>query len=201
MALHLDALDLEIGDGGLQPWVPIDQPLVLVDEPLAVEFDEDFQDGARKPLVHREAFARPIRARAEPAKLLRDGAAGLGLPLPNRFEEFLAPHRDAALLAFGELALDDELCGDAGMVHARLPQHVLAAHALEAREHVLQRVVQRMPDMEAAGDVGRRDDDAERLGIGPAVGAKGAGRVPGRIDAPFHLAGREGLVEHGKKTS
>ena len=79
-----------------------------------------------------------------------DGAAGFVLPLPDCFEEFLAPHRDAALLPLGQLAFDDKLGGDAGVVGARLPQHVLAAHALEAGQHVLQRVVQGMADMQPA---------------------------------------------------
>ena len=199
MPLHLDALDFEIGDGGLQARVPVDQALVLVDEALLVELDEDLQHRARKPLVHREALARPVGAGAEAAQLLADGAAGFVFPLPHRFEEFLAAHRDAALLALGQLPLDDELRGDAGVVHARLPQHVLAAHALEAREHVLQRVVQRVADMQAAGDVRRRDDDAERLGIRTASGAERAGFHPLGIDAALNLFGREGLVEHGEE--
>ncbi len=64
------------------------------------------------------------------------------------------------LLALGKLALDHHLRGDAGMVHARLPQHVLAAHALEADQNVLQRVVERVAHMQRAGDVRRRNDDA-----------------------------------------
>jgi hypothetical protein len=44
------------------------------------------------------------------------------------------------------------------------PEHGLAAHPLEADQHVLQRVVQRMPDVQRAGDVRRRDHDRERLG-------------------------------------
>ncbi len=43
MALHLDALDFEIGDGGLQLGVPVDQPLVLVDQALLVQLDEHLQ--------------------------------------------------------------------------------------------------------------------------------------------------------------
>ena len=46
------------------------------------------------------------------------------------------------------------------MVGARLPQHVLAAHALETAENVLQRIVERVAHMQRAGDVGRRNDDA-----------------------------------------
>ena len=66
------------------------------------------------------------------------------------------------LLPLHQLALDHHLRGDAGVVGARLPQHVLAAHALEAAQHVLQRVVERVPHVQRARHVGRRDDDASR---------------------------------------
>ncbi|MEJ0042408.1 MAG: hypothetical protein WDM81_09400 [Rhizomicrobium sp.] len=129
-------------------------------------------------------------------KLLDDRAAALVLPFPHRFEEFLAAQGDAALLALGQLALDDELGGDAGMVGADLPEHVLAAHPLEADEDVLERVVERVADMQPPGDVRRRDHDAERLGIRTAAGLEGAGRLPLGVDAPFHGFGVECLVEH-----
>ena len=64
------------------------------------------------------------------------------------------------------------------MVGARLPQHILAAHALEARQDILQRVVQGVADMQPPGDIGRRDDDGERLGVRAAAGLEGAGRLP-----------------------
>ena len=61
----------------------------------------------------------------------------------------LAAHGAAAgLLAFHQLPLDHHLRGDAGVVGARLPQHVAPAHALEARQDVLQRVVERMAHMQ-----------------------------------------------------
>ena len=145
--------------GRLQPRVPVHEPLVLVDQALLVERDEHLEHRARKPLVHGEALAAPVAGRAEPAQLAHDRAARFLLPLPDFGEEGLAAHLDAAHLALGELAFDDELRGDAGVIGARLPEHVLAAHALEAGERVLQRVVQRVPDMEVAGDVRRRDDD------------------------------------------
>ena len=47
-------------------------------------------------------------------------------------DELLAADVAAMDLPLHQLALDHHLRGDAGMVHARLPQHVLAAHALEA---------------------------------------------------------------------
>ena len=67
----------------------------------------------------------------------------------TRFEELLAAHVAAAgSLPLHQLPLDHHLRGDAGMVGARLPQHVLAAHALEAGQDVLQRVVERMAHMQ-----------------------------------------------------
>ena len=67
----------------------------------------------------------------------------------TRFQELLAAQVAAArLLPFHQLALDHHLRGDAGMVGARLPEHVLAAHALEAAQNVLQRVVERVAHMQ-----------------------------------------------------
>ena len=57
MPLGLDLLDLEVGDGGQQLRVPIDEALVLVDEAGAIELDEHLAHGARQPLVHGEALA------------------------------------------------------------------------------------------------------------------------------------------------
>ncbi len=68
MALHLDAFDFEIADRGLELGIPVDEALVLVDQPLLVEFDEHFEDGAAEALVHREALARPVGGGAEAAQ-------------------------------------------------------------------------------------------------------------------------------------
>ena len=46
MPFDLALLDLEVGDGGVQLGVPVDQPLVAVDQALLVERDEDL---ARPP--------------------------------------------------------------------------------------------------------------------------------------------------------
>ena len=149
VALGLDLHHLEIGDRGLQLRVPVDQPLVLVDQPLAIELDEHLEHGARQPLVHGEALARPVAGGAEALQLVDDRAAALRLPRPDPLDECLAAHlAPARLLPLHQLALDHHLRGDAGMVGARLPQHVPAAHALEAAQDVLQRVVERMAHMQ-----------------------------------------------------
>src|SRR3546814_5292169 len=88
------------------------------------------------------------------------------LPLPHLLDEILAAVVGALVLPLLELALDDHLRRDAGMIGADDPQSILAAQALVADEHVLQRVVERMADVERAGDVRRRVDDREGLRVG-----------------------------------
>ena len=187
---HLDLLHFEVGDGGEQLRVPVDQPLVLVDEALLVELDEDLEHRAREALVHGEALARPVAGGAEPLELVDDGAAGFRLPGPDLLEEFLAPERaPVGLLALHQLPLDHHLGGDAGVVGAGLPEHVAPAHALEAAEDVLQRVVERMPHMQRARHIGRRDHDGIGFGVAPfrPAGAEGARLLPGGGDARLDL--------------
>ncbi len=91
IALHLDLLHLQVGDGGEQLRVPVDQPLVLVDQPGAVELDEYPQHRLGQTLVHGEAFARPVARGTEPLELVDDGAAGLRLPRPDLSRNFSRP--------------------------------------------------------------------------------------------------------------
>src|SRR5205085_11544154 len=106
-ALHLVGLDLEVGDGGLEFRVPVHQALVAVEEPLAVELDEDLEDGSAEARVHGEALVGPVARRAEPAELAGDRAAALRLPLPDLVDELVAGEIGALLLALIELPLDD----------------------------------------------------------------------------------------------
>src|SRR5205085_8086871 len=100
-------------------------------------------------LVHREALARPVTGGAEPLQLIDNSASALRLPFPDALEEGLAPHLPAAfLLPLHQLALYHHLRRDAGVIGAGLPKHVLAAHALEAADNILQRVVERMAHMQ-----------------------------------------------------
>ena len=120
-ALGLAALDLQVGDHRVHLGVPIDQPLVAIDQPLAMERDKDAPHRSRQPLIHREPLTAPIRRAAEPAQLVDDGAAGFGLPFPHAFDEFLAAEIALVDLPLGELIGHDDLGGDAGVIGAGLP--------------------------------------------------------------------------------
>ena len=101
-------------------------------------------------------------------------------------------------LLFHQLALDDHLRGNAGMVHAGLPEHVLAAHALEADHDVLQRIVQRVAHMQRARHIRRRDDHAEafRTRFCPSTCTEGVLVIPNLGDARFDSGGIIGFFEH-----
>ncbi len=112
--------------------------------------------------VHGEALALPVHGVAQAAHLAGDGAAGLRLPLPDFVDERVAAVVVAGFAFFrGDLALHHHLGGDAGVVGARLPQGVFALHALVADHGVHDGLLERVAHVQAAGDVRRRDHDAE----------------------------------------
>ena len=197
--LHLGRLDLEVGDRGLQPAVPVDQALVLVDQALAVEVDEHLADRVREALVQGEALARPVGRGAEAMQLLADAAAQLLLPGPDPLDEGLAADLAAAQALALELALDHHLGRDAGVVGAGLPEHRPAAHPPEADQRVLDRVVQRMAHVQAAGDVRRRHDDAVGLAAGVGRGPEIAASLPRGVVSGLDLGRSVGLVEHRRR--
>ena len=123
----------------------------------------------------------------------------LDLPLPHAAHKLIAAKGAAVrLLALHQLSLHHHLGGDAGMIGSGLPQHVAPAHALEADEHVLQRVVERVPHMQRAGHVGRRNDDGEGTGAFTirAAGGKCPLLLPEAVGRALDRGRLIGLVKH-----
>ena len=207
MAVDLALFDLQVRDRGVEFRVPVDQPLVAVDQAFLVELHEDAQHGAGQALVHGEALARPVAGRAQPAQLLQDRAAGFLPPGPDLFDEGFAADRPGVAVLLRDAAVegdallrqhpfDDHLGRDAGMVCARLPQHVAPLHPVEADQDVLDRVVEGVAEMQAAGDVGRRDHDGVGFAAGLRIGPERARRFPAFVLPAFHGFGPVGLVQH-----
>src|SRR5690606_8832654 len=99
--------------------------LVAVEQALVVEIDEHLDDGSGEALIHGEALAAPVARRAEAAQLLEDGSAGFFLPAPHALKELLAAEIGTLLALRVQLALDHHLGGDARVVSARLPEHIV----------------------------------------------------------------------------
>jgi len=150
-------LDLEVRQHGLRLDIPVDQPGVPIDQPLLVEPYERLTDRPHHVGVHRELGPGPVARGAHLSELLKDPAAGLFLPLPNPLDELLAaevvPRQSFAL----ELALDDHLRRDAGVIDARHPQRIVALHALVTAQDVFKGRPACVPHVERARDVRGRN--------------------------------------------
>src|SRR5205814_1747789 len=147
LATNFAVLDLEVADRGLKPGVPVHEPLVAINEPALVQLNERVRDRSLVALVHGESLVGPVARGAEPAKLAGDRPARLRLPLPHMLEKGFTPDLGALDALALEVAFDDHLRRDPGMVDADDPQSILAAHPLAPREHVLKRDVERVPDV------------------------------------------------------
>ena len=145
----------------MQDRVPVDEAFAAIDQALFIQAYEHVAHGGRHFVVHREVFARPVDRRAEAAHLIRDGRAGLLLPFPDAFDEFFAAEVMARDALGVQLAFDDDLRGDTGVVGARHPQGVFAEHAVIAGEAVHDRLVEGVAHVQGARDVRRRQLDRE----------------------------------------
>ena len=189
LALHRLFVELVIGDGGLQRAVPVDESIAAEDQAIAEHREERLPHRARTHGVHRESRAVPI-ARAAHALLLRDDALlALLLPIPDALHQSLAADV-VARLAFDLLQplLDDRLRRDAGVVGARLPQRVVALHAMPTDQEVLHHVVHRVPHVQRAGHVRQRHHHDVAFATRVGEGGEGFLAEPRRGDR-----GLEGL--------
>src|SRR5690606_2663696 len=190
LAVVVLVLDLDVGDRGQAARAPVDDALGAVDQLVVVEPLEDGLDGPGQALVHGEALTRPGDAVAEAAHLAADLATGLVLPLPDPLDERLTAQVVAGLALLGQLPLDDVLRGDAGVVHARLPQRLVALHALAAGQGVDERVLEGVPQVQAARDVRRGDDDGVRRLLALGVGLEVPPLYPALVQRPLYVGRR-----------
>ena len=186
-------IDLVVGHGRAELGVPVDQPLAAKDLARLEQVEERAADGARADLVEGEPGPLPVARAAHQAELAQDPLLVLVLPGPDSLDQGLAAQVVPGLLLFLEQPLlDDGLGGDAGVVGAGHPEDVVALHPPPADQDVLQRVVERVAQVQRAGDVRRRDHDAVgrpvagRIGVEialarPRTRTSGAGRPGDRI--------------------
>ena len=186
-ALVVAVVDLDVGQRGQAARAPVDDPLGPVDQAFVEQPLEDRLDGPGQALVHGEPLAGPVHAVAQAAHLAEDLAAGLGLPLPDPLHEPLPAQVVAAQAFLGQLPLHHVLGGDTRVVHAGQPQRGVALHAAAPDDRVDDRVVQRVPDVQDPGHVGRRDHDRERGRVAFRVGGEVAGLLPQGVARPLHL--------------
>ena len=172
-------LDLYVGERRSADRAPVDEPLALVYQSLLIEPAEVLDDGAVALLVHGEALAAPVAGAAKLPDLGVYASAVLLFPGPGASEELLAPELFLGLALFC-LDLFDylHLGRDGRVVGAGKPESGIALHPLEADQDVLKALVERVPHVELAGDVGGRHEDGIRLLLGIALGGECAALFP-----------------------
>ncbi len=148
-----------------------------------MQVDEQLEHRAHVALVHREPLAPVVERGAEAPELAEDHAAVVLEPLPGALDERLPAEVVPRQPFLREIALDDVLRRDAGVVVARLPERREAAHAVPANEQVLDRRIQRVADVQLAGDVRRRDGDDERRPVRVGLGCVETFVLPGLLPA------------------
>ncbi len=199
VAVGLFGLDFQVGHGGQQLGVPVDQALAAVDQSLFVQAHEGLDHAARHALVHGEVLARPVGRGAQAADLPGDGVAGLFLPFPDLFHEFLATQVVARNLLGVELSFNHDLRGDAGVVGAGDENGVVAQHAVVADQAIHDGLVERMAHVQRARHVRRRELDDVGLAFRPGFYVLArleiAAAFPLGVPAGFQFGGFEALGE------
>ncbi len=191
--VNLLHLDLVVRERGLRDRVPVDQALAAMDQPVLEKLEERLPYRPGADVVHREALAFPITRAPHRLQLVGDAGFELVLELLDELDELLAsvPAREFFLLVLSDpvLALlleafvDHGLGRDPRVIGAGHPEGLVPLHAVGADKDVLEGVVERVPEMEGGGDIGRGDEDG--IGGGLAVkDALGIGAESARID-PF----------------
>jgi len=148
MTIDLFLFHFKVRNCCQQFWVPVDQPLIAIDQAILMHIDKDFTDSSRQTIIHGKAFARPIWRRAQRLQLAADRAARLIFPFPDFFNEFFTAQVTAINTISRQHPFHHHLCGNAGVVHPWLPERVPTTHAVKSDQNILQRKGQRMTNMQ-----------------------------------------------------
>ena len=194
MAAFFLGNDLQVGDGGVQLRIPVDQTIAAVDQPVLMQAYEYFLYRVGKALVHGKALPRPVRGGSQSAELAGNVAAGVLFPIPDFFYELSAAQVVAGQALFIQLSLHHHLSGDAGMIGADLPECIVALHSMVANQGIHNAFLEAVAHMQAAGDIGRRDHDAIRCAV--ATGRKVAVFFPCVVPVTFNTGRLVGFL-HG----
>ena len=182
-APHGTVFDFRLRDSGAEVHVPQRWGFDLVDVALAEEVEEAPLREAPAEGADRGVLERPVDGQPQPLPQGLEGLLVLGREHQAQLDEVLARdtagrllargvvgHRqhqpglegDVGLAAHVVVVLDPALGRQPVVVPAHRVEHVLAAHALVAREHVRLRVAEHVADVERSRHRGRRGVDHER---------------------------------------
>jgi hypothetical protein len=112
-------------------------------------------------------------------------------PLPYFFDEGVSSQIVSAFTFCLKLPLDHHLGCNTRVVCSNLPQCVETLHAMVANQGIHDCLLEAVPHVQAAGDIGRGNHDA--VGVFSALGGKIACFLPGLVPTGFNLCRLERL--------
>ena len=161
---------------------PVGDTLTLVQKAFFVVVDEGSLDCSLIRLVEREPQTVPVGGHAELLELGQDDAPVLVLPLPDAADKLLSPKPFLGQSLFLDLALDDRLRGNAGVVHPWQPERLEPLHALVTDSDVLERHIESVADMQIPRNIGGRHHDNEWCSVRVGLRVKSLLTEPQTID-------------------
>ncbi|CCK17248.1 hypothetical protein BN136_3258 [Cronobacter universalis NCTC 9529] len=189
-AFRLAVFHFQVRDSGTQFRVPVYETLAAIDQIFFIKTDEHLFHRVGEAFIHGEALALPVHRVTQTTHLARNGAAGFRFPLPDFLDEGVAAVVVTGFTFFsGDFTLDDHLGRDTGVVGADLPQGVFTLHTLVADHGVHDGLLEGVTHMQTAGDVRRRDHDAEAFLALVAVGFEIALLLPVLVKRLFDILG------------
>ncbi len=176
--IHLFVITLIIRHRRLQRRVPVHQPLAAINQPILEQDKERFAHRLGAHLIHREALPLPIARATHRLQLPGDHRLIFILERLNLRDKVLARKlAPTHLLIFHHALLNHRLRGDARVVRPRHPQRLKPPHPVRPRQNVLQRTVERVPQVQPIGHIRWRHHD--RIGLRVAPQHPGRVRVKG----------------------
>ena len=200
MAIHLFHLHLQVTHRGARSRTPIHQVFTAVDQALLMETNEGLFHRLAKTFIQREALSLPVDGIPQPAQLVNNATSTFCFPLPGALQEGLTAKVMARLALLLQLLLKDRLHCDRSVIRARQTKHVFARQPLIAHDRIDQSRIKGMPHVQAAGDVGRRDDHCKRFALSRRIRMKGPLVLPGLLPSGFRTNRVIGLgqIRHGE---
>ena len=190
---------LDVRQRGHVVGAPVGDPVAAIDQAFVVKAHEHRSHGEAALLVHGEALARPVDGVPEPPHLPGDRAARLFLPLPDARDERFTAEVVTRRPFLGQLALHHVLGRDPGVIHPRQPQRAEPLHPFAADDRVLDRVIERVPDVERPRHVRRREHDTEGLAL--AGWGEESGLFPLAVETVLHRVRVVALLKLSRHSS
>ena len=162
-AILILVLNLCVRQRGLAYRTPVDDTAALIDPSFFVQAHKHFFHGFGTALVHGKPLSVPIRGSSQLVQLIDDAAAVLLFPFPGILQELFPT--DLMLidsLLFQHISHLD-LRRNSRVVGSRLPQRLIALHALITDQDILHGIVQRVSHVKLPGYIGRRHHNGKRF--------------------------------------